>query len=353
MWIAWVVYGSLDQPTGGYVYDRMIVEGLTRAGDQVKVLSLQPGAGGSELEDPLARQRPDVVVIDALCIPDVATRLNARRQGALVLLVHHLGSWEMEARPSERLLAAEAECLARCPTVVTTSQATAARLGAEAGVRCTVVPPGADRLPQAARPARRSAPLRLLMVGSLIPRKRVLDVLAALEACGTDAFELRLVGDPTRDCAYAARVQQTILGSPRLAARVHCCGVMGDDELVRELAHADFLVLASSLEGYGMVLSEARHAGLPILVARTAALSEVVGAGDDTLVFDGPAHLARTVAELAQNTTRRAKHQAAAWACAAKAPAWSDAVCTFRAVLERVVTTRSEPALPPRCASAP
>ena len=36
--IAWIVYGDLDQPTGGYVYDRLVVEGLRAGGDEVEVV---------------------------------------------------------------------------------------------------------------------------------------------------------------------------------------------------------------------------------------------------------------------------------------------------------------------------
>jgi len=347
MRITWVVYGRLDQPTGGYVYDRLIVAGLRRAFDDVAVLSLQPGAGGRELVN-LDREPPDVVVIDALCIPDVAARLAAVRGPALVLLVHHLTSWEVEVRGREAYHRAEAQCLARCHSIVTTSFATAARIeGTSPGHHCVAVPPGADRLPLVVRPEALPGRLRLLLVGSLIPRKRVLEVLAALDTCATDAFELRLVGDATRDPAYAAQVQVVIATSPRLAARVRCCGVVSDSELAGELARADLLVLASSLEGYGMVLSEARRAGVPQLVARSAALPEIVGAGRDSIQFDDAAHLARLVAELALDDDRRSELRAAARVSAATMPTWSEAARAFRHVLAQAVTSLRDGAPPP------
>ncbi len=42
--IAWVVYGSLDQVSGGYIYDRLVVEQLRAAGDRVTILSLERNA---------------------------------------------------------------------------------------------------------------------------------------------------------------------------------------------------------------------------------------------------------------------------------------------------------------------
>jgi hypothetical protein len=38
--IALLIYGSLDTLSGGYLYDRMLVEALQRGGDTVEVVSL-------------------------------------------------------------------------------------------------------------------------------------------------------------------------------------------------------------------------------------------------------------------------------------------------------------------------
>ena len=47
MRIGLVIYGSLETLTGGYLYDRMVVEGLARLGHEVEVISL---AGGPYLQ---------------------------------------------------------------------------------------------------------------------------------------------------------------------------------------------------------------------------------------------------------------------------------------------------------------
>jgi glycosyltransferase involved in cell wall biosynthesis len=199
------------------------------------------------------------------------------------------------------------------------------------------VTPGADRLPIVAREAPRSAILRLLLVGSLIPRKRVLTVLTALTRCRTPAFEARLVGDEERCPEYTGRIEATIAASARLRARVTRLGLVDDRRLAEELARADFLILASSLEGYGMVLTEARRAGLPQLVARSASLSEVVLNGDDVVLFDDERELARILDCLAEDPSWRARLRAAAAARAASTPTWTRASAAFRSVLRGVV----------------
>ncbi len=40
MHVGLLIYGSLDNQSGGYLYDRMLVDHLRAAGDQVEVISL-------------------------------------------------------------------------------------------------------------------------------------------------------------------------------------------------------------------------------------------------------------------------------------------------------------------------
>jgi len=49
MCIALVIYGSIDQLSGGYFYDRKLVAYLEQRGDRVDILSLPPVGYGSAL----------------------------------------------------------------------------------------------------------------------------------------------------------------------------------------------------------------------------------------------------------------------------------------------------------------
>src|SRR5205823_3556796 len=99
--IAWVVYGPIEQLTGGYVYDQLVVQGLRRLGDSVEVISLKPRGllNGMQVGVHLARwlsgREYDAVVGDELCYPEVSSAFTMiPRRLATVLLVHHLTRWE-------------------------------------------------------------------------------------------------------------------------------------------------------------------------------------------------------------------------------------------------------------------
>ena len=104
--VAWVIYGSLDQVSGGYIYDRLVVEHLRALGDVVTVISLEPH--GTSLPA-LNGDDYDVVLGDELCFSELAPLFRAAPPGLKrVLLIHHLTAWEHAPGPRrDELLALE------------------------------------------------------------------------------------------------------------------------------------------------------------------------------------------------------------------------------------------------------
>ncbi|WP_438004214.1 glycosyltransferase family 4 protein [Sorangium sp. So ce321] len=346
MRIAWVVYGALDQITGGYIYDRLVVERLRARGDAVEVVSLDPAPrsralAGLALARRLAQVDPDVAVGDELCFPELGPAFAALpRRIARALLVHHLSAWELPPGPRRAALALQETAVLRlCDAHLATSATTAARLRREHGVaRVDVAPPGADRLPLRPRAGgadRDGGALRLTFVGSFIPRKGLLELLAAFERIGSPRATLALVGDAARDPAYAGRVRGAIARSAFLRARVVVPGVLGDDALAAELAATDALVLPSLLEGYGMVLTEAVRAGVPVLAARAGAVAEVVQDGAEALLWDDGEGLVRSLSRFLEDGALRASMSRAAAVRSAALPTWDGAATAVRAALSR------------------
>lgn len=348
MRIAWIVYGGLDQTTGGYIYDRLVVERLRARGDVVEAVSLDPAPAsralaGLALARRLARIDPAAAVGDELCFPELGPAFAALpRRIARVLLVHHLSAWELPPGPRRAALALqEAAALRLCDARLATSATTAARLRREHGAgRVDVAPPGADRLPLLPRAARDGGPLRLTFVGSFIPRKGLLELLAAFERVGSPRATLALVGDPARDPAYGERVRRAIAASAFLRARVAVRGVIGDDALAAELAATDALVLPSRLEGYGMVLTEAVRAGVPVLAARAGAVAEVVQDGAEALLWDDDEGLARALSRFLDDGALRSSMSRAAVLRSAALPTWDGTAAAVRAAIARAAPGR-------------
>ncbi len=331
--IAWIVYGALEQVSGGYIYDRLVVEQLRGLGDAVTVLSLDPAAPASDVN----LDGFDVVVADELCFRDLQRIFRAGVAPRRVLLVHHLSAWEHPPGPErDALLQLERAVIAQADALVATSHVTADRLFAERlALRVAVAEPGADRLPRPLTGGQEpsSALLRLLFVGNILPRKRVLPLVAALAGLPHNNVELVLVGAEP-DAEYAAEVRR-LVDAAGIARRVRFLGPLAEDGVAEQLSLADALVLPSALEGYGMVLSEALWASVPVIAARVGAAEQLVGATSAGLLFDpdDDATLGATLGAFVGDGELRARLRRAAWHAEATLPRWRDTALALRATL--------------------
>jgi glycosyltransferase involved in cell wall biosynthesis len=349
--LAWVVPGRLDQLTGGYLYDASVVAWLKRRGHAVEVVELpHPGPlRGAAHIGALAARSFDAVVIDELAHPamllGVPTLHRLRPVMPVVALVHHLRCSE-PASPGARWRTARLErlALAGADHAICTSFSTAAALRrlVRRPLPISVASPGCDLHSAPAHSGPNHAPgdhrpLRLLCVAHWTPRKGILELLAALERVSAPV-ELTLVGDPARDANYAAQVRAALV-SPTLVGRVNAPGRVTSSQLAALYATADAFVLASSHEGYGIVLAEAMAAGLPIVATRVGAVPEVVRDGQEAelVPFGDLAALASALDRLACDSVERARRAAFAHLRSASLPTWEQTGAAVEAVLRGAI----------------
>lgn len=374
--MGWVVPGRLNQLTGGYLYDARMIAGLRARGHDVRVTEL-PSArwpidpfASAWLVRALRGASLDAVVIDELAhpamilgVPGLRALARGDRSPLVVALVHHLRCSEPAPRAARRWAALiERAALAGIDLGVCTSPTTEATLRRvlRHGVPIEVVAPGRDlaggttdggRRATGERSSivhRRSAPpssrrLRVLTVAHWTSRKGIVETLRAL-ALTPPAISLDLVGDQDRDPTYAARVHAE-LRRPELQGRVRAHGQVSSDRLARLYEQADAFLLASSHEGYGMVLAEAMAAGLPIVATRVGAVPAVARHGREAeLVGRGDvAGLARALERLAHDPAERRRRSAWARERAASLPTWEGSCATFAGILEGAVGSTPRP----------
>jgi glycosyltransferase involved in cell wall biosynthesis len=352
--IDFVVPGDIQTPTGGYIYDREIMAGLTERGMRVVLHALDasfpkptPAALRAARAAFAGIAAGRVVVIDGLALPGLDRLLaDEARRLAIVALVHHPVALEtgLDPRESERIAAVERSALSYAQRVITTSQWTARTLAAD-GVptpKLRVVEPGVDR-----RKSRGSADpigtasnatphdtLNLLCVGTLTPRKGHAVLFEALNELRDRHWHLTCAGSLLRDLEHVAALQHQ-LDRFSLRKRVSLLGDLDRDALERQYARADVFVLPSYLEGYGMALAEAVAFGLPVISTTAGAIPETVPANASVLVAPGDSRaLAKALAMVIDDPARRAALAANARAARASLPTWATAATKFAAALD-------------------
>jgi len=340
-----VVYGPLDARSGGYLYDRRVADGLRAAGDTVVRVSLPETGPRRALAHnlrPAVRRRlaaldVDALLVDELCHPSLAC---CPLPAPAVAVVHHLRSAEPGRAWRRRVdRALERRFLARCDAYVCNGETTRETVAALVDARPSVVArPGWDRLADGSHddgaPGDPDAPLRVVTVGTLLPRKghpTLLDGLARVDAPWT----LDVVG-ATPDPGYAAalRARAAALG---VTERVRLRGRVSDDRLRAHLRDADLFAMPSTYEGYGIAALEAMGEGCPVVASAAGGAREFVDGENGVLVDPGDAAgVARAVGRYARDPAALRAASEAALATARAHPTWAETATRVRAFLRAI-----------------
>ena len=341
-----VLPGDLATATGGYVYDRRIIAGLSALGWQVQVRHLCvsfpfPDQAALQAADRMLAALKDnaLVVVDGLGLGAMPAQAEAHaKRLRLVGLVHHPLALETGLAPDDvrRLEGSERRALAAVRRVVVTSPATAAALTTYGVARSSIgiVEPGSAQRPKA-KGSGGGAP-SLLCVAALVPRKGHDLLLEALYALREQPWRLICVGSLARSPETVAALRGRLL-QLGLERRVELVGEVDEDRLAHYYTTADLFVLPSYHEGYGMALAEALAYGLPVVSTRVGAIPQTVPADAGLLVPPGDSTaLADALAKLVDNAALRQRLAGAARRAAASLPDWADAAARFADELGQV-----------------
>lgn len=338
--------GELNTPTGGYIYDRRIIDGLQSLGWQVELLSLGAGfpyPSARTLEEAaklLQAIAPDIlIVMDGLALGVLPEAVAAcAKKNPVIALVHHPLALE-SGLSSEQALAfrsSETEALRHVVRVIVTGPATARDLARSFEVRpesIEVVCPGTARAPLAQGSG--SDTLHLLSVGSVTPRKGFDILLAALHPLAHLPWTLSIAGDLSRDARAPSQLKHDIERFG-FESRVQALGVVDDRQLDALYRTADVFVLASLFEGYGMAFAEALARGLPVIGTTGGAIPDTVPSGAGILVAPGDIErLTQALRNVMQDSVLRATLSAGAKKAAALQPTWEESAERFGEILSR------------------
>lgn len=342
---AFAVPGDLAIPTGGYAYDRRIIAELASLGWNIEIIDLgdgfpRPDAKMRAAADALLAKVPEhcPIVIDGLAfgvMPETASVLHKRHP--LIALVHHPLALEsgLSRADAERFRASERASLALASRVIVTSAATAKLLTADYNVpaaRITVARPGSD--PATSARGSSDGIVRLLAVGSFVPRKGYDVLIAALEPLGDLPWLLTIAGDAERDPDTASMIRKQIANSG-LAERISILGAVPAERLAALYVEADLFVLASRFEGYGMAYAAAIAHGLPVVGTTGGAIPEAAPSEAAILVPPGDTNaFADALRRLISHKQERQRMAAVARAAAGRLPTWRDSAKMFASAIE-------------------
>ena len=352
--LIFVFPGDLAALTGGYAYDRRVVEGLQTLGWQVQLISLGEGypfPSKEQLDKAasllLSLEAGVPMLVDGLALgalPELVCLLAARHP--VVGLVHHPLALESGLSPDQAKALEESEkkSLMYVKKVVANSPKTARDLTGFYGVpsqHVSVVLPGTDRCATAQLaawvPKQSLGPVQLLSVGAVIPRKGFHLLVEALQPLKSLSWTLTIAGDVNRDPHAFAHLQEAIRRCS-LQERIHVLGAVSDVQLHKLYTASDVFVLASLYEGYGMVFAEAMANGLPIVATTGGAIADTVPKAAGVLVEPGDvAALSDAIRLLIVDADHRSVLAQGAKMAALQLPTWEESVQQFDLLLSELI----------------
>ncbi len=288
MHIGLIIYGSLDTLSGGYLYDRKLVEYLRSKGDTVEIISLPWRSYAAHLTDNIRFRLPkkfDILIEDELNHPSLILANHGKHSYPVISLVHHLQSSEL--RPGWQnafYRMVEKEYLNTVDGFIFNSKTTkkVVQQLLHQGKPSVLAYPPTDRfgppIPESEIRARAgSNELRILFLGNVIYRRGLHTLLEAVTGLKSQV-QVDVVGSLTAELVYTKLIQE-IMEKNDLTSFVFLHGSLDKEPLINKLRQAHILVVPSSYEGFGIVYLEGMCFGLPAIGTTAGAAVEIIETG--------------------------------------------------------------------------
>lgn len=352
MKIGLVIYGALDILSGGYLYDRKLVEYLHAQGDTVEIISLPWRNYAAHLTDNFNFRLPahlDILIQDELNHPSLIFANRGKHRYPVISLVHHLRCSELRPEWQNAFYSMiEKKYLQSVDGFIFNSRTTENVVHQLMGNNkpSIVAYPPTDRFgeplseKEIVERAQRDQ-FRILFLGNVIYRKGLHTLLESFARPGRDtqsvsSYRLDVVGSLNTEPLYSNRLQKFIADN-NLSSFIFLHGPLDKEPLVEKLRQAHVLVVPSSYEGFGIVYLEGMCFGLPAIGTTSGAARELIGDGvDGFLIEPGDADsLANRLKSLHEKRDVLIQMSLAARSRYLRQPKWEESASEIRAFLSK------------------
>ena len=365
MKIGLIIYGTLDTISGGYLYDRKLVEYLRSQGGSVEIISLPWTNYARHLTHNLSRKLLtqlqsadyDILLQDELNHPSLFWlngRLRNKINYPIISIVHHLRISEQHPTLHNFIYKpVEKTYLHSVDGFIFNSQTT--KRVVENLVQekrpFVIAHPAGDRFQQTITPEeiKRRAnqtskvlktsevstkQIQILFVGNLIPRKGLHNLIAALATLPQTDWQLHVVGSTKVDINYTRQIERQI-ETAVLHSNITFHHTLSDEQLAQQMARSHILVMPSQYEGFGIVYLEGMGFGLPAIGSTSGAAWEIIRDGENGFLVNAEdtAVLAKYIQQLHHNRDQLLQMSLAARQTFQQWPSWQQTTKSIRQFL--------------------
>jgi glycosyltransferase involved in cell wall biosynthesis len=348
MKIGLIIYGSLDTLSGGYLYDRKLVEYLRAQGDSVEIISLPWRNYAAHLTDNFSFKLPadlDIVIQDELNHPSLIAANSEKHPYPIISLVHHLRSSELRPKWQNYFYRViEKKYLQSVDGFIFNSKTTKGVVNALLANRKpeVIAYPPTDRFGEAVseeeiKTRATHEPLKILFLGNIIERKGLHTLLEAVKSQKSNVA-VDIVGSLITEPGYVNQMQEFVK-SNSLSSLVTFHSSLNNEPLIEKLKQAHILIVPSSYEGFGIVYLEGMAFGLPAIGTTTGAAGEIIEHGKTGYLIEpnNSTTLATHISQLASDRNLLAEISLNARKRYIQQPSWSETASQIRDFLQSMI----------------
>lgn len=274
MTLHFLIPGDINTLTGGYVYDKIIIEGLEKLGYSVTVHQLSndfpfPSKENLKKCEVVVKNIPtdNPVFIDSLAFGPMHKILLLNRGKNPVIPIMHLPlpkNPNFSKAEQDQFILPEQNALKLAVKIIAVSGFTKQIImdyGIEAS-KIEIITPGFSYLPRKA--SFPDFPEKILCVGSYLPGKGQLLLVKALAKIRHLKWTLTMCGIQDFDPHYFKKIQSEI-ETEKLGSRIFVNPPVSGESLSKAYLEADLFILPSYFENFSMALNDALYCGIPVI----------------------------------------------------------------------------------------
>lgn len=288
MRIGLIIYDDINTISGGYLYNRKIVDYLRNDGDEISVISINKTSYlkaliSNSIPLELMNIQLDVLIQDELVHPSfwLANQKIKKVLKCPIVSLVHLFSSAMPVGPYQKMFFkfVEKRYLRSVDALILNSNETlkqANRLLNNNDLPTIVAVPCGDNFPEASAVKRNydHPKLKVLFVGNITQQKGLHVLVKAMHKLGEN-ISLSIIGRDDLDLRYMQSIKKYI-SINSLGNRITFYGPITGEALQEKYLEHDIFALPSMNEAYGIVFLEAMQFALPVIACAAGGAKEII-----------------------------------------------------------------------------
>jgi len=355
MRVGLLIYGDINTISGGYLYDRKLVEFLRQQGDEVSIVSIDrvsylKALISNKIPAELKQLELDVLIQDELVHPSfwrINHELKQLLKCPIVTLVHLFScAMPLAAFKQQFFRHVEKRYLESVDALILNSKEsylqTKQLLSGEVPTNLIAFPCGNNFSEiKEVQKDYLSDNIKILFVGNISPQKGLHVLVKAMAQLENKEITLSIVGREDITSRYLRNIKKYIEIN-KLDKQIKFFGALSGEALKEKYVEHDVFVMPSVNEAYGIVFLEAMQFYLPVIGCNSGGASEIIEEGANGYLIDPEdnARLAALIDSLDKDRTLLKQLSKTSRQKYLQHPTWAESMNKIRIFLQEMTSTQ-------------